>query len=234
MFDVASVSCPRCARPMCGRCSVALNSNSVHICSAIRCSRATYEFCSSCYTGRYIFGIPTNETTPLRQRTPYVIGTWDAWSKPLEMVLCPGGVYECAVRLGDVCREQFRILLGGSEDAALYPATPCAGPHTPLVGPDGNGHGRSWLLDGTVYDVSLTIDAVAKPCFTSTRREGVGLAKGAPPGMIFKIKAKLQRRVWWEIERDFATQAASFKKVKHTYSLVGTAVDADFQDMRQN
>jgi len=50
-----AVACPTCGCSMCLWCSQAINSDSAlnHRCCSIRESRATYDSCSNCYTGRY-------------------------------------------------------------------------------------------------------------------------------------------------------------------------------------
>merc|ERR1712032_728602 len=50
-----AVACPTCGHSMCQWCSEAITSDSAlnHKCCSIRESRATYDSCSACYTGRY-------------------------------------------------------------------------------------------------------------------------------------------------------------------------------------
>lgn len=57
--DFVSVGCPKCSKPMCWLCGIAVPaalSEARHRCSALREESASYDHCSRCYTGQYLHG----------------------------------------------------------------------------------------------------------------------------------------------------------------------------------
>merc|ERR1740123_1092289 len=207
-YDNVCVLCPLCNSNMCSRCSVVLQDPAVkHHCAAIRDPSAAYDRCSNCYKGRYKFGAPAQRRKMARRTC--VFGTWDAWSMPIEATVTRDGLTVCLVRLGDVNREQFRIVsyVTQGEAGTVYPPVACAGPHSPILGPDGNCQGRHWLIDG--------------------------IAEGVPVGTVFNIKAT-HTDLWWEIASPEAARTVPPNQFQHTYHVVGSAVDGEFLQMHRS
>mmetsp|Transcript_103626 Transcript_103626/g.195174 ORF Transcript_103626/g.195174 Transcript_103626/m.195174 type:complete len:951 (-) Transcript_103626:31-2883(-) len=96
-----------------------------------------------------------------------VAGSWNSF-EPSEMTW-NGSRFVSDVKIGPAGREQFQIWIEGDGKRALYPNVNSAGPfirHT-LKGPDGNGHGKNWLIGrpsteavpGDHFRIGLTLDA---------------------------------------------------------------------------
>nr|AQS99193.1 type I polyketide synthase [Gambierdiscus polynesiensis] len=170
-LNFISTPCPLCLGSMCWLCGCAIPKNAAfrgkHHCSAIRDEFAKYEYCSNCYDGGYQHSKPDYADVPnpggLRV---YLTGSWSDWKGFSEMnpVEDEAGVYECAIRLGDMRREQFRIVVDMDPVLSVYPVTAKAGKATRVAGPDNEWKGLHWEIngedddmpEGTVYRIVFT------------------------------------------------------------------------------
>mmetsp|Transcript_56067 Transcript_56067/g.126700 ORF Transcript_56067/g.126700 Transcript_56067/m.126700 type:complete len:1283 (+) Transcript_56067:153-4001(+) len=169
-MDFITMQCPQCLGNMCWVCGVYVpkfhEQGRKHICSAIREDFASYDVCSICYEGEYLYGGP-EYLDAAGPTSLYISGTWCAFKEFEEMDQLEDGVYTCAVRLGETRMEKFRIGPGvGAKgmDYALHPVVDNANQYTAIQGPDTDGPEKCWVIDGwadgsemgTVYKVTFT------------------------------------------------------------------------------
>lgn len=100
---------------------------------------------------------------PMLGDTLYIIGTMSAWTQYEEMETTEEGVFKGKITLGPSLREQFRIVLDEKQDQAFYPENKQPGVNSFIRGPDFEGEGKGWLIDGrsdgnsagTTYEVTF-------------------------------------------------------------------------------
>jgi len=136
----------------------------------------------------------------------YIMGTWDAWSEMVEMKSETAGEWTATVVLGDVQRERFRIVVNGEARQGFYPVVDKADQQADVQGPDWEGQGRSWLIDGRV--------------------------DGGVPGTVYRIAFSWAysldtgelRRVTWEKLSDAggSPPLADGRVYEHAYSVAGS------------
>jgi len=104
-----------------------------------------------------------------------IMGTWTAWhmqdivpSKEEE------GLWTTSVRLGLGGQEEFQLARDRDWCQVLHPATSRAkDPLVPLCGPDNQGHGRNWLLQGLCNEVvSIQLRVLDGQISVTTASEG--------------------------------------------------------------
>mmetsp|Transcript_74513 Transcript_74513/g.210476 ORF Transcript_74513/g.210476 Transcript_74513/m.210476 type:complete len:1235 (-) Transcript_74513:224-3928(-) len=157
-LDFVAVPCQRCLGPMCWLCGMAVPADvrpGKHHCKVIRDEFASYDVCSACHElagGGYQLAQPEEDFgghTRLHGKV-YLVGTWNAWSRPLEMEhLLEGAtddVYEADIALGETCLEQFHLRLPSGD--VFHPEVRMAGPDVHVVGPSRAGAQKHWLVDG--------------------------------------------------------------------------------------
>jgi len=166
-IDLISVRCPRCMGDMCARCGAAVPTycgKIRHTCELIRDEFSSYEFCSNCYQGDFRYGQPIEDTAkcdPTYQ--VFITGSWSGWTQMDEMEQVDEGLYVCAVTLGETRCEMFQINLMESAANAIHPAVDLADETIRIEGPDDNGEGKNWIINGrddkkpagTVYQVTF-------------------------------------------------------------------------------
>jgi polyketide synthase-associated protein len=133
---------------------------------AIRDEFASYDFSSNVYAGEYQLP-PTDaeEFDDPPEGTIYVVGSWDAFKEPREMTEDEEstGTYRFMVELGETRCEHFQLRVDKEPKKAIFPVVKNGGQRTRVVGPDDEGSGLYWLLDGrdegvkagTVYLITL-------------------------------------------------------------------------------
>nr|AQS99222.1 type I polyketide synthase [Gambierdiscus excentricus] len=94
----------------------------------------------------------------------FICGTWSAWSEyePMEGGR-NSGVYNCAIVLGDCRWEKFYISCTEDTYEAIHPLIADADESAQIVGPDWDGKGLYWMVDGrkdnaavgTVYEITF-------------------------------------------------------------------------------
>merc|ERR1712205_241835 len=99
------------------------------------------------------------------EETIYVVGSWDGFMEPREMTVDEEseGTYRFMVALGDTRYETFQLHVDKDPKKAIFPVAKNGSQRTRVVGPDDEGAGYYWLLDGrdagvkagTVYLITL-------------------------------------------------------------------------------
>mmetsp|Transcript_13158 Transcript_13158/g.37564 ORF Transcript_13158/g.37564 Transcript_13158/m.37564 type:complete len:673 (-) Transcript_13158:165-2183(-) len=170
-LDSVTVPCARCLGAMCWLCGVAISGSlrtGKHHCSAIREELASYDYCSNCFGGSYLYGDALQDRLDSGRRL-YLVGTWSAWSS-FEALEMEGDSYVGKVVLGETLRERFRVVVEKDHSRAIYPVISRASQQLRILGPDGLGQGRDWLIDGrrdgvsagTVYRVTFEWGSFSK------------------------------------------------------------------------
>mmetsp|Transcript_74530 Transcript_74530/g.210562 ORF Transcript_74530/g.210562 Transcript_74530/m.210562 type:complete len:621 (+) Transcript_74530:2-1864(+) len=216
-LDFVTVACPRCQGQMCWLCGVAVphGATGKHHCVAIRDERASYDYCSNCYSGPYMYG----EEAAMIQDTNIdkgggvcLSGTWSAWSTLEEMEQAPDGSYYGEITLGETCMEQFHIVLRSDPTRAIRPVVPKASPRARIEGPDRGGHGRNWLIDG--------------------RRPGL------PAGTTYAVRFAWEDQKWitWEPIPDQPTEPACWEpeRYPHVYAIEASFTNWGPRDMTKH
>jgi len=173
-LDYITVSCPQCLVPMDWTSSVAMpkygNQQGKFWPSAIRGQFESYDLCSYCYEGSYLYSEPMSTEPGNEGQSLYIIGSWTGWQEFEEMKMKEdginhwGGEYECAIRLGDTRMEKFRIGTDASMEVMIHPIVDNANQWVYIQGPDTDDRDKSWLIDGhadgseegTVYKITFT------------------------------------------------------------------------------
>jgi len=160
-YDYVSVPCPVCMGPMCYRCSFAIPADgfdSKHLCNSIRSQFSSYDKCSSCYEGSYLFASPeiTDSTNACdKGYSIYMTGTWGAlpWSADGLLLRETEGVYVGEITLGTTRIEQFQFVVEQDPSMTLFPIVGRAGQRMRIMGPGKDEEGRGWLIDGRLDGV---------------------------------------------------------------------------------
>lgn len=100
---------------------------------------------------------------PQKEDKVYIIGTWNNWSAMHEMTCVSPGEYVGRVTLGDARVEQFHVVVNQNRGQAIHPAWGGAAWDADIEGPDAEGKGKNWVINGrvekvpvgTVYSVKL-------------------------------------------------------------------------------
>jgi len=170
--DYVTQKCPKCLGLMCWVCGQNVPSTPIasgkHHCSMIRADTADYDVCSICYQGEYQYGEPEQLELGNSGQSVFISGSWSNWSSCQEMKMDSPGVYTCAVRLGATRCEQFQLSTTSSVSTiSIHPIVDKARNFIRIEGPDKEGTGKNWLIDGwadgspegTVYLVEFTWSA---------------------------------------------------------------------------
>uniref|UniRef100_A0A7S4SQG5 Ketosynthase family 3 (KS3) domain-containing protein n=1 Tax=Alexandrium monilatum TaxID=311494 RepID=A0A7S4SQG5_9DINO len=94
----------------------------------------------------------------------FICGSWTAWSEYEEMEGGRDGIYKCAVALGDSKREKFYLSCTEDTYEAIHPLIDDADGAAQVIGPDWDGKGLYWLIDGhkdgasvgTIYEITFS------------------------------------------------------------------------------
>jgi len=140
--------CPKCLGTMCWLCGLAMSGAEEHVCSSVRDEADSYELCSMCYQGSYQFGSSMLDLAPPLLRKVFLIGSWDRFQLPIEMVLNSSGVYSRNISLGETRLEQFHLALDPMGASVIHPSVHKADQHARVEGPADVSDGRMWQIDG--------------------------------------------------------------------------------------
>jgi polyketide synthase-associated protein len=162
------VTCPRCLNQMCIHCREAYTDATafqVHQCKLIREETASYDVCSSCYTGKYIHGVAVSSAGSAIGNL-YLVGSWGKDHLTMTEGTDDNGdaIFTANVKLGEPRQECFYILQNDDKNMAMYPVSEEAGQHSDIAGPNLNSGNKFWTIDGlsdgmpqgTVYKITLT------------------------------------------------------------------------------
>jgi 3-oxoacyl-(acyl-carrier-protein) synthase len=133
---------------------------------AIRDEFASYDYSSNVYGGQYqLPPVDAEEYDDPPEEPIYVVGSWDAFKEPREMTLDEEseGTYRFMVALGETRYETFQLHVDKDPKKAIFPVAKMGNQRTRVIGPDDEGEGKYWLLDGrdasvpkgTVYLITL-------------------------------------------------------------------------------
>jgi hypothetical protein len=110
----------------------------------------------------------------------YILGSWSGW-EPEAMEKEGPGVYGFMITLGANRYEEFQILYDGDYSKVLHPTITGAPAGSSVEGPDEEGSGCTWAIDGRVFLYSLADGSDMSNLATLPPIEGV--APGSPqPG----------------------------------------------------
>lgn len=84
----------------------------------------------------------------------FIVGSWNGWDGEVMEKEGPG-VYGFLITLGANRIEEFQILFDGDPDKVLHPTVAGAPSGMAIVGPDEDGTGCTWAIDGRVLLYSL-------------------------------------------------------------------------------
>jgi hypothetical protein len=136
---------------MCWRCGVAVPSRSrtgSHFCSLIR-DDVDYEYCSTCYEGAYRYGELLEDLDTWTETSQVgIIGTWDKRSEVHDLEQVEDRIYTGYIAIGHSLLEQFQIVVDGNKQDIMYPAQNKANSSIRIIGPNADGKGKHWLIDG--------------------------------------------------------------------------------------
>lgn len=205
--DYLTVPCARCRGQMCWLCGEVPDyskRNETHYCTMVRAEGASYDYCSSCYTGPYQVGgegfAETSGNMAPDQKV-YLVGTMNGWATSQAMEHMGGSaeveIYERDVVLDDCLMEKFHIAIvpPGGVKQIFYPVKNTHLQHLRVLGPRvaeryNEDRKKYWLLDGR--------------------------ADGARSGTAYRIRfewGKQQRLVsWFPLEARSASALASNHK----------------------
>lgn len=211
-LDIISSPCPKCEGQMCWRCGVAIPTHTArtkHRCTLIRDEWADYDTCSYCYEGAFRYGEAIEDLAPwTADDRVFITGTWNAWTQRDELELSEDGVYTCGITLGDCRWEEFQLVVNDDPNCLFYPATAKANPSIRIHGPDTDGKGKTWLIDGR--------------------------ADCAPAGTAYKLVFQWSepRRIHWEVAAGEEPDCMLACDYPHRYFLVGSATRWTMQEMQ--
>jgi len=212
--DYITVKCPFDEGPMHysdGKCVPRATSKNykheVYHADAIRDEFDLYECNSSMYSGTYQFA-PREEQDDEAPKDPiFIVGSWDRFHDGQEMEAGDeDDTWTCLVVLGETRCERFQLRVNSDSFQALYPCAPNGSMRTRCMGPDDQGEGQYWLLDGR--DARLPAGTVFR----------ITLTWGSPP------------RMRWEVVDEPAPSWCV--RLKHLYYVVGSWTGGIFDLMK--
>lgn len=124
----------------------------------LRDELAEYDVSSYAYDGTYRYRSGDlsgtgGELDP--DTTLFICGSWAGFQLWEEMQLQEDGAYTCRMVLGETLSESFFLCLNKDPLLRIYPVINNAGPRIWIDGPDGEAHGRRWLIDGRDMEVPV-------------------------------------------------------------------------------
>lgn len=86
----------------------------------------------------------------------YIIGSWDNFQEAREMIVDEDseGTYRFFVQLGETRCEHFHFQVDNDPQKLIFPVSKNGSRHTRVLGPDDEGKGHYWLLDGRDHQVA--------------------------------------------------------------------------------
>jgi len=141
----------------------------------------------------------------------YVCGSWTGWQNMEEMIYEGDGWYVGTMALRDCRRELFKLCVNRDPKLRFYPVVDNATPNVWIEGPDGEGEGRNWLVDGRDHEI--------------------------PAGTCYRIRfrwGETRKQLHWEEAPSKDTslldglERANFVQ---GYSIVGSWTSWEFQDL---
>lgn len=117
----------------------------------LRDELAPYDVSSYAYEGAYRFRreeLPDAGEELERGSTVAVCGSWSGWKRLEDMELQADGSYRRVFVLGETCCEAFFLCLNRDPAQRMYPAISTASEKIWIEGPDDQGRGRRWIIDG--------------------------------------------------------------------------------------
>jgi len=201
--DFVTKRCPRCLGLMHWVDGLAIpstpfSSGKYHA-QMIRSEGADYDVCSYCYDGEYEYG---GDPPPMEMgnvgQSVFFASSSDNWYNFQEMTAIGGGQYTCAVRLGDSRMEEFRLSTTTSlSTLSIHPVKENAPSFIRIEGPDKEGEGKNWLIDGRAD----------------------GSMEGQVYRIVFEWASNGKKKIWWEPTEEMRPVT---RLTLSTYSIVGT------------
>jgi len=126
-----------------------------------------------------------------------ICGSWSGWSQTEEMELQEDGSYMRTVIMGETRCETFYICLNDNSEYRIYPVANNASQRVWIEGPDAQGAGKRWIIDGRDEEVpGLTVYQVR-----------------------FWWGRHRKQIAWEEVSPKFAADALHYE---HRYQVLGT------------
>jgi len=214
--DYVTSKCPQCMGFMCWTCGMAIAKQPLkagkHYCSMVRPTFADYDVCSYCYDGEYVCG----DTTETREIGPqgdsvFIVGSWSNWVECEEMNQVSVGTFEAAIRLGDTRMEEFRLLTSTKLNLlTIHPVVDKASSHIRVEGPDLDGTGKSWLIDG----------------------HATGVPEGTVYRVVFKWDAHGTKRISWDICEEIMPNLKVHGRIFHSYFITDSLTSGGLSELK--
>lgn len=152
----------------------------------------------------------------------YCAGTWNAFSNPVLMTEASENTLVAHIPLGELRCEQFQIWRQGDPSQAYYPMQHLAGPETTVMGPDEEGSGIYWLIDGRSWKDDWPAGTVYEIRFSLDGRKGRVSWQATGDGLQGVVGANYQHRWfiagsctnWTCKEMEIVSKSKSFKKME--------------------
>ncbi|CAJ1461342.1 unnamed protein product [Effrenium voratum] len=153
MLENVSVRCPKCLGSMEWKSCCAMPSRLQKATGQgrprARCVRGefdSYELCSLCYQGSYVYGQPPAEE-PLPQGKAFIKGSWTAFSE-FEEMSSQDRSFSFQLRLGESRCERFYIAFQKNEEQAVFPWDRSGAASVRVKGPCPMEEGHFFVIDG--------------------------------------------------------------------------------------
>eukprot|EP00404_Azadinium_spinosum_P028317 CAMPEP_0180687856 /NCGR_PEP_ID=MMETSP1037_2-20121125/73673_1 /TAXON_ID=632150 /ORGANISM="Azadinium spinosum, Strain 3D9" /LENGTH=403 /DNA_ID=CAMNT_0022718663 /DNA_START=1 /DNA_END=1209 /DNA_ORIENTATION=+ len=203
---------------MCWTCGMAISTQPLkagkHNCSMVREAFADYDICSYCYDGKYMSGDGTAamEIGPSGESI-FIVGSWTNWIEYEEMREVGVGTFEAAIRLGDTRMEEFRLVTSTKlELFTIHPVANKASSQIRIEGPDLEGNGKSWLIDGFATDVP----------------------DGAVYKVVFRWDANGRKRISWDVCEEMMPNLRVHRSIYHSYFIHGSLTSGVLSELMQS
>ncbi|CAE8600992.1 unnamed protein product [Polarella glacialis] len=124
-----------------------------HRADVLRDDFASYELSRYVYDGGFRY---RRKELPLEQEAEdlepdssvFICGSWSGFREMEEMERNGAGMFSAQIVLGEGRYELFELCINRSQELAIYPTIDRASQILCVEGPDANGRGRRWLIDG--------------------------------------------------------------------------------------
>nr|AQS99273.1 type I polyketide synthase [Gambierdiscus excentricus] len=214
--DYVTIKCPFDQGPMHfsdGKCVPRATSKTykhqVYHADAIRDEFDAYDYNSSLFSGEYqLAPRDAGEMDDPPKDPIFIVGSWDKFQEAREMDIGDeDNAWTFQVAIGESRCERFQMRINNQNFQALYPCVPNGNLRARCIGPDDQGEGLYWVIDGrdsntpagSAYQITLTW--------------------GNPP------------KVRWELLED-SPSPDWCKSMRHAYYVIGSWTGGIFDTMR--
>eukprot|EP00404_Azadinium_spinosum_P059164 CAMPEP_0180696670 /NCGR_PEP_ID=MMETSP1038_2-20121128/3102_1 /TAXON_ID=632150 /ORGANISM="Azadinium spinosum, Strain 3D9" /LENGTH=1073 /DNA_ID=CAMNT_0022728163 /DNA_START=6 /DNA_END=3227 /DNA_ORIENTATION=- len=176
----------------------------------IRDELAPYDISSHAYQGGFRYrtdGSHEDEDNLDIGCNVSICGSWTGFTQMEQMEVEDDNSFVATMVLGDTRCESFYLCMNGDPKMRMYPAVNRASQLIYVQGPDDQGEGKRWMIDGRDEEI--------------------------PAGVSYKIRFSWKQSrllVEWQ---EVGPRVESLTKYKHVYCVKGTWTTNNFQPMKQ-